>query len=254
MCCILFVQFCGVYLKAKVTKIYQCSMWIFFLTCLSLVTKRKVTFLLLSGALLQVSLQVSQLHTLRGVGRCKKTGRVQGQALVVTHVSLSWKGVLQLQVLQLLGQNCLTAAQITMRSSGLCRLLKGGTVHFCLRGGAGNRVRDLLMFWVLENSDRGWGRRLAVCGHPIESLSSGDINSINGRCRNIKVSCFMTYSGFSLCCWGLWSQSLLPVLPHQVRVEFHCRGAGKWTPADDWVVQTELAPQWVYSAPGEMCC
>lgn len=146
--------------------------------CLSL-----VTFLLLTGALLQIGLQLIQLHTLRGVGWCQQAGRVQCQALVVAHVGMSREGVLQLQALQLLGQDRLTAAQVTMRSSGLRRLCRGGTVQVC--SGAGNRVGDHLMGQILEGS----GRSLAVCGRPIESLMN--IKSINNRCRNTKVPHFL---------------------------------------------------------------
>lgn len=153
-----------------------------------------VTFLLLPCALLQIRLQFSQLHTLRGVGWRQQAGRVQSQTLVVDQVALPWEGVLELQALQLLGQDCLTAAQVTMRSSGLSRLCWGGTVPVCLRGGAGNRVRDHLMGRILVDSDGGCGRRLAVCGRPLER----NIKSINNRCRNIKVSHFLT--GFLLRC------------------------------------------------------
>lgn len=73
----------------------------------------------MAGSLLKVSLKISQLHPLWGVGWREQAGRVQCQALVVAHVGLSWEGVLQLQVLQLLGQDGLTAAQVTIRTSGL---------------------------------------------------------------------------------------------------------------------------------------
>lgn len=117
--------------------------------------QRSVTFLLLAGALLQIRLQLSQLHTLRGVGWRQQTGRVQCQALVIDQVRLPWEGVLQLQALQLLGQDCLAAAQVTMSSSGLSRLCGGRTVQVCLRGGAGNWVRDHLMGGILEDSEGG---------------------------------------------------------------------------------------------------
>lgn len=114
-------------------------------------TNLLVTFLLLACALLQIGLQLGQLHTLGGVGWCEQAGRVQRQALVVAHVSLSGEGVLQLQALQLLGQDRLAAAQVTVRSSGL----GGGAVRVCLRGRAGNRVGDLLMVRIRVDSDRG---------------------------------------------------------------------------------------------------
>lgn len=212
------------------------------------------TFLLLTGSLLQIGLQLGQLHTLGGVGWREQAGRVQCHALVVSHVDLSWESVLQLQALQLLGQDCLTAAQVPVRSSDLSGFCRGGTVQVCLRGGAGNQVRDHLMGRILEDSDGGWGRRLAVCSCPIESLGLGNITSINNRCRNIKVSRFLTAAGFSLYCWGLGSECLLPVPPHPVQLGFHCGGAGEWTPADDRAARTEPAPRWVYLAPGETCC
>lgn len=110
---------------------------------------------MLAGALLQIRLQLSQLHTLWGVGWRQQAGRVQCQALVAAQVGLSWEGVLQLQALQLLGQDCLTAAQVTMRSQGLSWLCGEGTVQVCLRGCAVNRVRDHLTGRILEHSDGG---------------------------------------------------------------------------------------------------
>lgn len=49
---------------------------------------------------------------------------------------------------------------------------------------------------ILDDPDGGRGRRLAVCGRPLERK----IKSINNRCRNIKVSHFLTAAGFSLYC------------------------------------------------------
>lgn len=114
-----------------------------------------VTFLLLAGALLQIRLQLSQLHALRCVGWRQQTGRVQCKALVIDQVCLPWEGLLQLQALQLLGQDCLAAAQVTMSSSGLSRLSRGRPVPACFRGRAGNWVRYHLMGGVLEDCDGG---------------------------------------------------------------------------------------------------
>lgn len=146
---------------------------------------------MLTGALLQVGLQLGQLHTLGGVGRREQAGRVQRHALVVAHVGLSREGVLQLQALQLLSQDRLATAQVAVGTSDLGGLCGGGAVQVGLNGGgAGNRVRDRLMGRILEDSDGGRGRRLAVCCRPIETLSLENITSINNRCRNIKVSAF----------------------------------------------------------------
>lgn len=166
----------------------------------------------MAGALLQVSLQLSQLHPLWGVGWREQAGWVQRQALVVAHVGLSWECVLQLQALQLLGQDGLTAAQVTGRDSGLSwfRRCKRVWVY---------RVGDRLFGGILGDSDRGRGRRLAVCSRLIDRLSLGKVKLINRRRGNIKVSHLLLsrYGG---------AESSLPALPLRVRLGFHCEEAG----------------------------
>lgn len=167
----------------------------------------------MAGALLQVSLQLSQLHPLWGVGWREQAGWVQRQALVVAHVGLSWEGVLQLQALQLLGQDGLTAAQVTRRDSGLSwfRRCKRVWVY---------RVGDHLLGRILGDSDRGRGRRLAVCSRLIDRLSLGKVKLINSRRGNIKVSHLLP-SHFG------GTESSLPAPPLRVRLGFHCEEAGR---------------------------
>lgn len=70
-----------------------------------------------TSRLLQLRLQLRQLHPLRCVGWRQQAGRVKRQALVGHQVGLARQAVLQLQVLQLLGQDGLAAAQVSVGSS-----------------------------------------------------------------------------------------------------------------------------------------
>lgn len=76
---------------------------------------------LVTSRLLQLRLQLGQLHPLRRVGWRQQAGRVQRQALVGHQVGLARQAVLQLQALQLLGQDGLAAAQVSVGSSAQSR-------------------------------------------------------------------------------------------------------------------------------------
>lgn len=85
-----------------------------------------------ASPLQRAGVQLGLVQILRGVGRRKQAGGVEGQTLVVAQVCTPRQAVLELQALEFLGQDGLTRAQVAVRLPELRRCHGGGVLICCL--------------------------------------------------------------------------------------------------------------------------